>query len=64
VRFAVKVRARRVLHSALTLHLLQLLGERGIGVYQNFPYHETTPAPQEPAEPTPGDGAAPGPARP
>jgi small-conductance mechanosensitive channel len=60
VRYVVKVRARRVLHSALTLHLLALLREQGIAVYQNFPYYQAGPAPQEAAEPGAQPEDAPG----
>jgi hypothetical protein len=58
LRFTVKVRARRGTHSALTLHLLAGLRERGIPVYQNFPYH--SPAPEADAQrgPQAGSGEA------
>jgi small-conductance mechanosensitive channel len=50
VRYTTKVRARRVLHSALALHLLALLRERGIPLYQNFPY-QGPPAPADATAP-------------
>lgn len=55
VRFACKVRLRRVLHSALTLHLLALLREQGIPVHQSYPYAQPDASPGAPEQP----GAAP-----
>ncbi len=50
VRYVVRVRARRVRHSALTLHLLALLREQGLPVYQNFPHYRSETSPQEAAQ--------------
>lgn len=49
VRFTVRARARRAVHSALTLHLLAMLRTLEIPLYQNFPYY-TPPAPREEEE--------------
>jgi small-conductance mechanosensitive channel len=59
VRYVVKVRSRRVLHSALLLHLLAALRERGIPVYQNFPYYQPAAGPKAPGTGEP-EGPVPG----
>ena len=58
LRYVVRVRARRVRHSALTLHLLALLREQGLPVYQNFPHYRAEPSPQEVAQSAREEAAA------